>query len=363
MFKRIKRLLRKRNNGGFTLVEVIVASALLGVLMLGVFGFVQPVLKSVKEKEQNARAVMLAETIESYISSSTKYAYYVQTFSGVTHSDVKSLNSATLAPIAQAKYNSNPLLLVDEDADDKEQAKKDAELADNVFVAAEGTLENMMNCMNNVVGTENYEIRCIGMRWLLDAKSGEKKLMLTNETVDQKTGALDLSKSRLVFEPCFYDGLYPILYFRNYTNQYKVLDDGSSTPTDKYTEEELKIAAGLEITMDIYLDAICYSTTDAWRSNAGQSFTGTMFTDFRNISSVNTINTAKEYKIHPNAELHSYSAALGSSVSEVYNNPEVGNTYYPDTFIYFLARKTKTTGGAGGGTPTPASFSSLESTT
>ncbi len=362
MFKRIKRLLRKRNNGGFTLVEVIVASALLGVLMLGVFGFVQPVLKSVREKEQDARAVMLAETIESYISSSTKYAYYVQTFSGVTHSDVKSLNTATLAPIAKAKYISNKFDLIDEDAKDKEQAEKDAELADKVFVEAEGTLENMIDCMNNVVGTENYEIRCIGMRWLLDPKSGEKKMMLTNETVDQKTGSLDLSKSRLVFEPCFYDGLYPILYFKNYTNQYQILDEGV-TLINKYTDEEVKIAAGLEITMDIYLDATCYSTNDTWRSNAGQSFTGTLFTDFRNISSVNTINTAKEYKIHPNAELNSYSAALGKSASEVYNNPEIGNTYYPDTFIYFLARKTKTTGGAGGGTPTPASTSTPESTT
>ena len=100
MFKRIRRRLLKRNNAGFTLVDVIVASALLGVLLLGVIGFTQPVLESVREKEQNARAVMLCETIESYIAQSTRYAYFVQTFSNVIPADVTSTSPTTLAPIA-----------------------------------------------------------------------------------------------------------------------------------------------------------------------------------------------------------------------------------------------------------------------
>lgn len=352
MFKRIKRLLRKRNNGGFTLVEVIVASALLGVLILGMFGFVQPVLRSVREKEQNARAVMLAETVESYIASSTKYAYYVQTFSGVVLDDVKPSGSSG-APIKSAKYVSNADALIDKNADDEEQAKKEAETLDGVFVAAEGSLDGMINCMYNILNKENYEIRCIGMRWLEDPKSGERKLMLTNEVVnvtEDKKLWLDLSKSKNVFETCFYDGLYPVLHFRNYTNQYKVLDSTTSLPEDKFAEDELKIAAGLEITMDIYLDASCYSTDNTTRENANQTFTGTLFSDFRNISSTNTINVDGEFKIHPNTQVHSYSEALGKSGTLVYDNPEVGETYYPDTFIFYLARKTKTQGGAGGGT-------------
>ncbi len=344
MFKRIKRLLRKRNNGGFTLVEVIVASALLGVLMLGVFGFISPVLKSVKAKEQNARAVMLAETVESYIASSTKYAYYVATFSGVTQTDVTSSDPAALADIAKAKYSGT----------------------EEPFKSTAGTLEGMKDRMQKL-NKENYEIRCIGMRWLTDQKAGEKKLMLTNEVVNQDNLSLDLTKSKPVFETCFYEGLYPVLRFGNYSNQYQVLKDGSTTEVvDRYEADKVTIAPGLEITMDIYLDPTCYSSSETARNNVGMTFTGTTYADYNIIKNIH-LNNSGENKLLPNAELHSYndalSAAKAADPTAAYDHPEVGETYYPDTFIYFLARKTKTTGGAGGGTPTPSSSTPPESST
>ncbi|MDE7194888.1 MAG: prepilin-type N-terminal cleavage/methylation domain-containing protein, partial [Oscillospiraceae bacterium] len=40
MMKRIKRLLLCRKNGGFTLAEMIISCALLGILMLGIVMFV-----------------------------------------------------------------------------------------------------------------------------------------------------------------------------------------------------------------------------------------------------------------------------------------------------------------------------------
>lgn len=328
MIKRIKRLLRKRNNGGFTLVEVIVASALLGILVLGVLGFVQPVMRSVREKEKNARAVMLGETVESYIANSTKYAYYVQTFSGVTASDVT------------AAAGSNPPILT--------KAYDGTEYPAN----AGASLELMLHCLKNVLGTENYEVRCIGMRWRDDPKSGGKKLMLTNEIVDQDTLALDPDKTKDVFETCFYDGLYPVLTFGNYNNQYKVLDEGGNV-VDRYAEDELQLASGLEINMDIYLDSACYSTNEAVRNSAMVNYVCTTFADYRNISSVNTINPAKEYKVQPNVEVNTYAEALASSGGLVYNNDEIGPCYYPDTFIYYIARKTKTGGSPGGGTSVP----------
>ncbi len=340
MLKRIKRLLRKRNNGGFTLVEVIVASALLGVLMLGVLGFVQPVMKNVREKEQNARAVMLCETVESYIANSTKYAYYVQTFSGVTAADVTSASVSSPAPIVNAKYTGT-------------------EYPDN----ADASLALMQNCLNNILGKENYEIRCIGMRWLDDAKSGEKKLMLTNEVVNQDTLALDPSRTRPVFETCFYDGLYPVLTFGNYNNQYQILDEATGTAVDKFAEDELKLAPALEITMNVYLDLTCYSTNEAWRKTASATCIATTCADYRNISSVNTINPAKEYKLQPNVEVHTYAQALAASSGLVYNDPELGNCYYPDTFIYYIARKTKTSGSPGGGTSVPPESSTPGSST
>lgn len=329
LMKRIKRLLGKRNNGGFTLVEVIVASALLGVLLLGVLGFSQPVLKSVKEKEQNARAVMLCETIESYIASSTKYAYYVQTFSGVTDAD--SISTTTdPAAIVNAKYVG-------------------AEYTD--FTGA--SLSDMQNCLNNILGTDNYEIRCIGMRWMDDPKTDGKKLMLTNEVVDQKTCSIDNSKTKLVFETCYYDGLYPVLFFNNYDNQYKVIDPTTGNVVDKYADDEIKLATGLEITVNVYLDPQCYSTKESWRESASMTFVGTTFADYRNISSVNTINVANEYKLSPNIEVRSYNEALAASTSKVYLDEEIGSCYYPDTFIYYIARKTKTSTSVPPAAPTP----------
>lgn len=329
MLKRIKRLLRKRNNGGFTLVEVIIASALLGILMLGVFGFVQPVLDSVKAKEQDARAVMLCETIESYIANSTKYAYYVQTFSGVVADDVKSAGG-TNAPIVGVKYTGTEFP-----------------------ASANDSLGLMLNCLKTTLGTTNYEIRCIGMRWLEDPKSGEKKLMLTNEVVDQSTLALDSTKTKPVFETCFYDGLYPVLNFSNYDNQYTVLDKTTGAAKDRYAASELKIAPAVEISMKVYLDPSCYSIEEDVRKSAMVSFVGTTYQDFRNIASTNTINKAGAYKVSPNVEVHSYNDAYAASTGLAYSDPNVGTCYYPDTFIYFIARKTKTGGGAGGGTPTP----------
>ncbi len=340
MFKRIKRLLRLRNNGGFTLVEVIIATALLAILIVGMFGFVQPVMNSVRSKEQNARAVMLADTIESYIASSTKYAYYVATFSGVTPADVTSTNPSVFANIATVKYSGE----------------------EEPFKSTAGTLEGMKKRME-ALNKANYEIRCIGMRWLADPKNGEKKLMLTNEVVNQDNLALDLTKSKTVFETCFYDGLYPVLRLANYPNQYQVLKDGSTSElVDRYEADKVTIAPGLEITMDIYLDSACYSTTEATRTGQNMAFTGTRYAEYNIIKNI-YLNESGENKMLPRAEVNSYDEALALDSGAVYYNDKIDdNTYYPDTYIYFLARKTKATGGAGGGTVTPPETSTPETT-
>lgn len=325
MFKRIRRRLLKRNNAGFTLVEVIVASALLGVLLLGVIGFTQPVLESVREKEQNARAVMLCETIESYIAQSTRYAYYVQTFSNVIPADVTSTSPTALAPIATKAYS------------------HDASIAENSYKEnLDGaSLVNMLYCLNSVVGTTDYEIRCIGMRWLPDPRTGEKKLMLTNEVVDQKTCALDLTKSKQVFDPCYYDGLYPVLEYRDYSNQYQIIDPTTGALADKYAAADVTIAPGLDITMKVYLDSMCYAAADATRNSAQYTFSGTTFADYRNIGSVNTINTAKEYKINPCVEVRTIQDAYTADSANAYVNEEFSVCYYPDTYIYYIAKKVK----------------------
>ncbi len=342
MLKRIKRLLRKRNNGGFTLVEVIIATALLSILMLGMFGFIQPVMKSVKKKEQNARAVMLAEAVESYIFNTTKYAYYVATFSGVVRDDLK-VSGGSAAPIVNAEYKSDWTALVDPNIEDEVEAEAQAKELDRVLLRSKGTLKQMQE-RRKKLNESTYEIRCIGIRWLPDPESGDMKLMLTNEVVvNQDTLALDLTKSKLVFEPCFYDGLNPVVYFKNYTNQYQVLDPATGLPVNKYSDADVLVAPGLEITMDVYLDAECYSTDESVRSNAVKAFTGTTFANYRNMVASKDNPKGEKYKVLPNAQIRTYDSARAQSSTLVYDNPEVGDTYYPDTFIYYLARKRTTT--------------------
>ena len=59
--KKILRLLKRRNNGGFTLIEVIISCALLAILILAVMGMVTPVMSVVMSNEKNANALMIAE--------------------------------------------------------------------------------------------------------------------------------------------------------------------------------------------------------------------------------------------------------------------------------------------------------------
>ncbi len=325
MLKRIKRLLRKRVNAGFTLVEVVISCALLGVLMLGMFGFINPVMENIRQKEQNARAVMLCETIESYIVNSTKYAYYVNTFTNVTPSDVTASSSTTKPYITDLKYTGTEF---------PEHASAEAKLAD------------MITCMETVLNTDSYEIRCIGMRWMLDKKSGYKKMMLTNEVVNQKTGALDLSKTKLVFETCFYDELFPILEYKNYDNQYKVLDN-TGAAVDKYADADIKMATGLEVTVNVHLEPDCYNVKQVNRNSSLPTFVGTTFADYRSISGLG--NSSGSYKVCPNLEVNTYDAAKAKNPAGIHSY-EGEQYYYPDTYIYFLARKTKVTTPA---TPAP----------
>ena len=311
MLKKLKRLRLWRNNSGFTLVEVIVASALLGVLLLGVMGFTQPVLQSVATKEQNARAVMLSEAINSYVMGSLKDAYYIQTFSNVGATDAKLVGAATTPLLVTLKYDGSEYPLN----------------------ANEG-LEDMISALDAAHGYFNpdvYMIKAIGVRWVNDNKTGGKKLALTEEVVNQLTGEIDDSKSKVVFSDCFYDGLFPIIKFENYENPYKVDPANPTIPV---------LASGLKITTDIYLNAECYSTTEGVRKAATLNFTGSGYVDFINIKNP-VINAYGYNKIQPNIVANTYNAALTKSSGSTYTDG-VDTYYYPNTFIYYIVRRQKT---------------------
>lgn len=305
MRNKFKRFLRLRNSAGFTLVEVVVSCALLGVLIAGIMGFVTPILNSVRDKEQDARAVLLSKAVDEYVAATTQYAYFVTSVSGAATGDTVGGTPA----VRSAKYNGTEFT--------KKQGKG---------------LETLKTCFDKME-KDTYEIRCIGVRWHEDSVSGERKLMLTNEIVDQSTLALDPSKSKLVFEECFYDGLYPVITFENYNNQYQV------NGVDRVEADKVDVAPGLMITTDVYTDLDCYSTVQSTREDAWLSYTGVSYVAFNNIRS-NLINNKGSYEVIPNIEIKDYDAARTADSSLVYT-AEGKSYYHPESFIYYIVRKTK----------------------
>lgn len=337
MFRRMKRLLRLRNKSGFTLVEVIVACALLGVLVLGIMGFATPVLSGVRAKEQNARAVLLSEAIDTYIANTIQYSRYVVTVDYVASGDTISAGGAEPA-VYSLKYNGTEF-----------PKQLGGGLSDMVDLFKNGTFSSV-----------NYEIRCIGVRWLeVPGEGGEKKLMLTNEKVDQLTCALDPAATKPVFESVFYDGLYPVIKLENYQNHAKNPDFDETQPENPITnpkyldlanEDDLDIAPGLKIVTDVYITPECYDIRDNVRENAMLTFSGMTYADLPTIRSKN-MNREGTYKIRPNLNMYtivddgktvpSYSTAQAADAGQSYSDAK-STYYYPSTFIYYIARKTKT---------------------
>lgn len=326
MFKRMKRLLRLRSKSGFTLVEMIIACALLGILVLGMLGFMTPILSSLRVKEQNARARMLSEAIDSYIANSVQYAFYVQTID--TAAGVDTVASGGAQPdVLSLKYAGSDF-----------EKQKDKGLSD------------LVNCLNTDLSGGVYEIRCIGIRWMdVPGGDGTKKLMLTNEKVDQATCALDPTASEPVFESVFYDGLYPIVKFENYSNQYQLKDEDGN-PQDQVKEEDVDIAPSIKVITDVYLTPDCYSTDENVRKNAILAVSGMTYADFSNIRS-KLINKENTYKIHPTLSAHTtisagktvphYAGAYAADPAGTSYVVDGKNYYYPNSFIYYIARKTR----------------------
>ena len=318
MFRRIKRLLRLRNKSGFTLTEVIIASALLGVLVLGVMGFATPVLSSVRSKEQNARAVLLSEAIDDYIANKIQYSFYV---AAVDHAAMGDANGdLILKPYSGSEFQ-------------KQQGMG---------------LKSLLAKYEELGGESGgYEIRCIGSRWLDVPGMSQKKLMLTNEKIaSTSTGALS-GEYELVFDPVFYDVLYPIIKFENYSNQYQIKNDAGEY-IDQVTEEDVDIAPGLKVVTDVYISPDCYNINENIRENALLTFSGITYADLSNIRNP-IINGDNTLKICPTVSLNpSYSEAYNASIEymngaeKVYYTDAGSTYYYPDSYLYYIAHKVKT---------------------
>lgn len=348
MLKRMKRLLRLRNKSGFTLVEVIIACALLGILIVGMMGFMTPVLSGVRQQEKNARALMLQEAMVSYIANNIQYAYYVQPIIMAASGDTDPVEGGDPAVLAM-QYQGT-------------------EFGD---YTGKG-LADLLNFFKNDLAGEVFEIRCIGIRWIdIPGEGNKKKLMLTNEKVDQTTCALDPDEAQLVFESVFYDDLYPVIKFENYNNQYQ-LKDADGNMVDQVDEGDVNIAPGIKITADVYLTPECYNTNEAVREDTMLAYSGWTYATLSNIGS-SLMNSTGVYKNQPIVSAHtvtedgavvpSYLNAFNSDTADSSYVGDAGKVYYyPNSYIYFIARKNKTASDPSTPAPAPEESEPEEST-
>lgn len=194
--KLLKRLMSKRNNAGFTLVEVVISIALLGILLVSMTMFVGPVLSAAAGTKKDIRASILSETIDAYIDRSIKNARYVAVFGGVAISGTQKTTDM------QAIYNS-------------EELKK-------------------FKAFFNADNEDKYEVRCIGINWTMDDRTNESKYILTLGKVGIGTGDnYVITQTNKVFEDCFYDGLYPKITIEQVVST----EDSSKAPALKSTIE------------------------------------------------------------------------------------------------------------------------------
>lgn len=206
MLKKFKRRLFSRKNGGFTLVEVIVSAALLGVLLVGIIAFITPALSMMKEEETNSHASMVASSLENYITRSLRSTPYVKIVTNAQYSDFSSTGTLVTSGDIKAMLDW-------------------AELSENANI---------------------YEIRCLSIRMTNDPRTGESKYMLFQDYF--KYGSLN-AFDMPVFENCFYDGLFPEISVKQATNQYR---DGSFPLNEDGTEQALAKRPALELDINVY---------------------------------------------------------------------------------------------------------------
>jgi len=307
------RLLKKRGKSGFTLVEVIVSCVLLGILILGVFSVVTPIISGVKSREQNANALMLAEAAEAYIDRSIKNSIYVVIFENAKPDDMK--EGATIP--------------------ESEQMKE--------MVSFINGPEN-----KDAAGNEVFELKCIAVRWGEDKKSQRYKYMITSETVDKEKGIVDTapttSKSYNVFETCFYENLFPIFNFE--IMKADVIDDEGNPVTDPATGDVLQQEIpAIKTTIDVYRDSELQEL----------AFKGTGYADLTNIKRQSKNGS---YKLFSKDGIKDADGNIVDGSSTVLREADsFGEDEHPETYIYFITRKLKAI------TPTTPSSTSTPSST
>lgn len=298
MFKHIKRLLGKRNNAGFTMVEVVISVALLGIMVLGVLGFMAPVLASVAEKKENARAVMLMEAIDAYVTNSVRYAEYMKIYTDV-------------------KIGTDPTA------------------GDSDFTEMIGKVD------------ASHELRCFSFCWKETGVQKEYKLVLRQNKVNQSTFKIETLPSGEpdaidVMGDCIYEGLSIIPKIRLIDNNYDVPDPTDPSNTiPKYADGDSNLHyVGFQNITQVYRDNLCYSTNEATRYNSSLAYVGQSYTTCTKITSTFSNpceSSGYKYKIYEISE-GTYDTT-GVDTSKIWEDDNGDKYYYPETYVYYVVRK------------------------
>ena len=300
IMKYLKRLPKWRNSSGFTLVEVIVSTALLGLLIVGILLFMTPVFGMIDNNEANQKADRAATTIEIYLSKSLRSSLYVKVYTGAARDDVN-VNTGAIPSDAQFK-----------------------EMQD--FVTK---------------NSENYEMRCISIRYVDDTNPRNnsesdtaKKYMLYNEKINTSSYTLSDTDAELIFDECFYEDIYPEFVFRRnpvcFDKDGKVIaetydEDGNVTPA--HTDGNAPWGHGETYKTTLYpvleMDINVYN--DESMGDFSKVFRGKSYIEINNIKSLQ-LNSSGNYKIfEPEA------------ISD--------GTTNKDIYIFYVARKAGTVTG------------------
>lgn len=289
-----KRLLSKKNKSGFTLVEVVISCALLGILIAGVVAFMTPVLSMIRSEHKSARATMLAESLDTYIAGCLKNAAKVEVFANANFDEAKS----------SGIYGTTPQVT--------------------------GGVLNLTIFMEAGTNAQDYELRCLAFAWDKDEASvysDHKKLMLFNCTVDNNfsggySNKLRITNAYKVFDDSLYDGLYPKLSLETFLQQDA---SGAEIPNSN--------ADGYRIVSRIYQDANCYNViSDAARERCTMLFEGATYVQCSRMG---------KYGGHASfvANVKSTQAAIDSQRTGRSYTENNNTYYYPDTLIYYAVPK------------------------
>ena len=171
--KSLIRLLKKRRSGGFTLVEMVISVALIGILLGGMMLFISPVLQTYKNNQNDITAENTTTCIQEYISRSLRNSYRIAIFANTNYSSIKSTAEYTDRIKAMNSYCNTT---------------------------------NGPSAVNKTV-----VLKCLSLRY----DDADNKYYLYNEKVDMtKDGALETQsdgitpKGDKVFADILYEGLY-----------------------------------------------------------------------------------------------------------------------------------------------------------